>query len=215
MRYNQHAYANLCAAYAGPRSPSAPVKNPRIALIYAKHCRLFRVDQRNSRNELENLTDALAMMFPHLKREKPMQPQADAIVEIDESQVGYFGGLGKMLHPSPATVAALIQQVPAHKLLTTDLLRRQLAAQFNVQGTCPVTTKKALQTLANDAGGNLPYWRVIKQNGELNAIFPGGVAGQAALLQQEGFTIDTSGKAPKVKQFKASLVRFDREGQSI
>jgi hypothetical protein len=50
---------------------------------------------------------------------------------------------------------------------------------------------------------------VIKQHGELNAMFPGGVAEQAVRLQQEGFTIDTSGKVPKVKQFKASLVRFD------
>ncbi len=51
--------------------------------------------------------------------------------------------------------------------------------------------------------------RVIKQNGELNAIFPGGVEAQAVRLRQEGFTIDTNGKVPKVKQFKASLVRFD------
>jgi hypothetical protein len=144
-----------------------------------------------------------------------MEPQADAIVDIAESQVGYFGGPGKMLLPSLATVAALIQKVPAHKLLTTDLLRKQLADQFNVQGTCPVTTKKALRAIANDPSNLVAYWRVIKQNGELNAIFPGGVEGQAALLRQEGFAIDTNAKAPKVKQFKASLVRFDQEGQSI
>jgi hypothetical protein len=144
-----------------------------------------------------------------------MQPQADAIVEIVEAQVRYFGGPGKMLLPSPATVAALIKRIPAHKLLTTDLLRKTLANQFNVQGTCPVTTKKALQAIANDTRNNVGYWRVIKQNGELNAIFPGGVERQAALLRQEGFAIDTNGKVPRVKQFKASLVRFDEEGQSI
>ena len=78
--------------------------------------------------------------------------EQDAIVEIAPSQVGYFGGPGKLLLPCPATVAALIRKVPAHNILTTDLLRRQLARQFNVQGTCPVTTKKALQTIADDAG---------------------------------------------------------------
>ena len=135
--------------------------------------------------------------------------EQDAIVDIAPSQVSYFGGPGKMLLPCPATVAALIQKVPAHTILTTDLLRKQLAKQFNVQGTCPVTTKKALQTIANTADNDVPYWRVIKQNGELNAIFPGGVAGQADLLRQEGFVIDTNGKALKVKQFKASLVHFD------
>jgi len=144
-----------------------------------------------------------------------MQPQADAIVEIAESQIRYFGGPGKMLLPCPATVAALIKRIPEHKVLTTDLLRKQLANQFNVQGTCPVTTKKALQVIANDTRNRVAYWRVIKQNGELNAIFPGGVEGQAALLRQEGFAIDMSAKTPKVKQFKASLVRFDQQGQSI
>jgi alkylated DNA nucleotide flippase Atl1 len=140
-----------------------------------------------------------------------MELQKDAIVNIAPSQVGYIGGPGKMLLPSPATVAALIEQIPQRKLLTTDLLRKQLAGQFNVQGTCPVTTKKALQAIANGTSGAVPYWRVIKQNGELNATFPGGVDGQAELLRQEGFTIDTSGKTPKVKQFKASLVRFDQQ----
>jgi alkylated DNA nucleotide flippase Atl1 len=73
----------------------------------------------------------------------------------------------------------------------------------------------ALQAIANDTSKNVAYWRVIKQNGELNAIFPGGVEGQAAHLRQEGFTIDTNGKVPKVKQFKASLVHFDQEEPNI
>jgi alkylated DNA nucleotide flippase Atl1 len=138
-----------------------------------------------------------------------MELQEDAIVDISENQVRYFGGPGKMLLPSPATVEALIKKIPKHKLITTDLLRRELANQFNVQGTCPFTTKKALQAIAHDSSKNVAYWRVIKQSGELNAIFPGGIEGQAALLRQEGFTIDTKGKVPKVKQFRESLVRFD------
>lgn len=143
-----------------------------------------------------------------------MKQQKDVIVDIGPSKEGYFGGPGKMLIPSPATVAAMLKKIPEHKILTTGLLRKQLADQFNVQGTCPVTTKKVLQTLANDPAESVPYWRVIKQNGELNAIFPGGVAAQANLLRQEGFTIDTNGKVPKVKQFKASLVRFEQDEQS-
>jgi len=145
------------------------------------------------------------------RHQETAMAQEDAIVDIAPSQIGYFGGPGKMLLPSLATVAALIEQIPERKLLTTDLLRRQLAAQFNVQGTCPVTTKKALQAIGQDASSAIAYWRVIKQNGELNAFFPGGADGQSQKLQQEGFTIDTTGKAPKVKQFKASLVRFDTQ----
>ena len=132
----------------------------------------------------------------------------DSFKEISEKQISYFGGLGQMLLPSPTTIEAVLQQIPQSKLLTTDQLRKHLADQFNVQGTCPVTTKKVLQAIAHDPSSDTPYWRVIKQNGELNSIFPGGVAGQAARLEQEGFIIDSTGKAPKVKHFKENLVHF-------
>jgi alkylated DNA nucleotide flippase Atl1 len=112
-----------------------------------------------------------------------------------------------MLLPSRATVAAMIKIIPENKLMTTGLLCKELANQFQVQGTCPVTTKKALQAIVNDSSTTVPYWRVIKQSGELMAYFPGGVEGHATCLKVEGFTINTNGKAPKVNDFKASLVR--------
>lgn len=135
-----------------------------------------------------------------------MELEEDFIVDIAESQIGYFGGPGKMLLPSIATVEAMIKTIPEHKLMTTDRLRKNLADQFNVRGTCPVTTRKALGIIANDSSKDTAYWRVIKQNGELIGIFPGGVEGHAILLKNEGFVIETTGKTPKVRQFKASLV---------
>jgi len=134
--------------------------------------------------------------------------QQDAIVDIPPNRVKFFGTTGKMLLPSPATVAAVIQTIPARKLITTDLLRRKLTDQFQVEGTCPVTTKKALRAIAHDTNARVAYWRVVNQNGGLVGIFPGGVEGHAALLRNEGFTIDTNGKAPKVMQFRDSLVRL-------
>ena len=38
-------------------------------------------------------------------------PRKDLIVEIPESRVKFFGRTGKMLLPSPATVAALIKEI--------------------------------------------------------------------------------------------------------
>jgi len=137
-----------------------------------------------------------------------MELQEDVIVDIPENRIRYFGGSGKMLLPSPATVAALIKEIPANKLVTTELLRQKLTAQFNVQGTCPVTTQKALQAIAHNSSKSVAYWRIINKNGGLIAKFPGGVEGHAALLRQEGYTIDTKGKIPKVKEFRESLVRF-------
>jgi hypothetical protein len=135
-----------------------------------------------------------------------MEPQEDVIVDIPKDRVKFFGGTGKMLLPAPATVAALIKKVPKRKLITTNLLCKELTDQFKVRGTCPVTTQKALQAIAHGSSKNIAYWRVINTNGGLIARFPGGAAGQAALLVEEGFTIDTKGKVSKVKNFRESLV---------
>jgi hypothetical protein len=138
-----------------------------------------------------------------------MEHQEDAIVDIPKDRVKFFGGTGKMLLPGPATVAALIKKIPESKLITTKLLCKELSDEFRVRGTCPVTTQRALQAIAHDSSKNIAYWRVINSNGGLIARFPGGATGQAALLREEGFTIDTKGKVPKVKNFRESLVRFD------
>ncbi len=135
-------------------------------------------------------------------------PTTDEIVDIPPNRLRYFGGPGKMLLPCPETVAAVIQKVPAQQLITTDLLRQTLTDQFEVQGTCPVTTRKALEVIAHDAQHNVAYWRVVNASGGLNSRYPGGVQGQAALLRQEGIPVDFSGKAPKVKAFRERLVRF-------
>ena len=72
-----------------------------------------------------------------------MESQEDVIVDIPKDRVKFFGGTGKMLLPSPATVAALIKKIPKRKLVTTNLLCKELTDQFKVRGTCPVTTQKA------------------------------------------------------------------------
>jgi hypothetical protein len=41
-----------------------------------------------------------------------MTMQADLIVDIPAERIKFFGTTGKMLLPCPATVAALIEQIP-------------------------------------------------------------------------------------------------------
>ena len=134
--------------------------------------------------------------------------QADAIVDIPENRIRYFGRKGKMLLPCPATIAAVIQRVPERKLLTTDLLRSYLTTRFQVEGTCPVTTRKSLVAVAQNQPDDVAYWRIINQNGALIASFPGGVDAHAALLKQEDFAIDSTGKVPQVVNFREKLVDF-------
>lgn len=53
-----------------------------------------------------------------------------------------------------------------------------------------------------------PYWRTLKAGGLINEKYPGGVEGQAGLLETEGHTIevDRSGKPKKVRDFEKALV---------
>ena len=138
-----------------------------------------------------------------------MQLSEDTIVEISESLERFFGKSGKMLKPSRATIEALIQKIPADKVITISLLREELARQFGVAVTCPSDTKQALKAIAADADCTVSYWHVLKSDGELISYFPDGVKGHAAHLEQEGFTIDTEEKIPKVKGYKQRLAQFE------
>lgn len=134
--------------------------------------------------------------------------QEDAIVDIPENRVKFFGTTGKMLLPCPATLAAVIEKVPDDKLITTEALREELSRQFDVEATCPVTTRKSLGALAKDKTQTVAYWRVVNGNGGLMASFPGGAAGHAERLKNAGFGVETDGKAPKVQKPKDVLYRF-------
>jgi alkylated DNA nucleotide flippase Atl1 len=138
----------------------------------------------------------------------------DSIVEIAPQLERFFGTSGRMLKPCAATVAALVAKIPAGQVVTTDSLRRTLADQFGVEVACPYDTKMALLEISNDSslnqsGLNVPFWRVVKANGELNPKYPGGLEAQVALLQSEGFTVDDSGKKPRIKPFKDKLFAFN------
>jgi alkylated DNA nucleotide flippase Atl1 len=132
--------------------------------------------------------------------------QEDIIVDISKAREKFFGCSGKMLLPSRKTVQALLEKIPEQQLATTEWIQRTLAAQFSVEVTCPVATRKALQAIAKDSSGNMAFWRVVKKNGELMAIYPGGVAVQAQQLTQQGFEIDSTAKKSKVLNLKTHLV---------
>jgi alkylated DNA nucleotide flippase Atl1 len=65
-------------------------------------------------------------------------------------------------------------------------------------------------TVANateEIKGDVPYWRTIKNNGELNAKFPGGIERHKKLLEKEGFRILRKGKKYIVDDFENYLSR--------
>ena len=119
--------------------------------------------------------------------------QEDRIVDIPDNRIKFFGTTGKMLLPCSKTVATIISKIPEGKLMTTEQLRKTLSEQFQVQGTCPVTLKKSLQAVVKESN-HLPYWRIIKANGETLSYIPDA----KEKLEKEGFEIEAKDK--KIKE---------------
>ena len=122
-----------------------------------------------------------------------------------------------MLIPTPKLVDALIRKVPRGKLLTVGEMRRKLAVDFAADVTCPLTTGIFVRIAAEAAEEDrlngrqkiTPYWRVIKDDGNLNPKFPGGAAQQTRYLQSEGFLVSPNGrKPPIVKEFEEKLFKL-------
>jgi len=118
---------------------------------------------------------------------------------------------------NPREVEALMQLVPEGKLTTLIEICKKIAEQYHVKGCCTLTAGIFTMTAANAAEemkaqgkpNDLPYWRTLKSNGELNPKFPGGIEGHAAHLKKEGFTILHKGKRAFVSDYAKHLFSFD------
>jgi len=149
-------------------------------------------------------------------RDKLEKKQEPKIVDTPPKMQKF--GAGKMLVPTPSLVDAVMQKVPSGKLLSVNQIRQRLAADFNADSTCPLTTGIFVRISAEAAEEYMhlgrkditPYWRVIKNDGSLNEKFPGGVEAQARRLENEGHTIEpvAGRKPPKVKDFEKSLFQL-------
>jgi alkylated DNA nucleotide flippase Atl1 len=140
--------------------------------------------------------------FPKILSFNPRFPCGKALLKS-----GAQPGDSVVLAP-PSAVVAIIQTVPFGKLMTLSTICAQLAQQYGTKFCCPLTTGIFVMIAANaaaEAESDLPYWRIIKNNGELNEKFPGGATSQKNRLEKEGHTIITKGK----KHFIEDLDRID------
>lgn len=107
----------------------------------------------------------------------------------------------------PLEVDAIMKEVPRGQLITLKEICEQLARKHETQYCCTLTTGIFVTTAANAAeetNGNTPYWRTLKNNGELNKKYPGGVERQKRRLEKEGHTVAAKGKRLFVKTFEKS-----------
>ncbi len=131
------------------------------------------------------------------------------IIEItDPRMIERFRGTRMLIAP-PLAYDALMRQVPAGKVLTSDVIRDYLARRHGADFTCPLTAGIFMNIAASASAERMkdetPYWRTLKKDGELNEKYPDGVEGQKALLEAEGHTIVQKGKRYFVKDYADKL----------
>ena len=126
-------------------------------------------------------------------------------------------GQGSIVIPSPQEVDAIMHKIPPTRLVTIFQISDQLAYQHGTTIGCTVTTGIFANMAARAAGEDeadgkraTPYWRCLKNNGELNAKYPGGISALMSRLEAEGHTVVQKGKRFVVQDFEKQLVSTRR-----
>ncbi len=142
-------------------------------------------------------------------RAKLQKPGLPKLVPVPDGMAKRLGH-GLMVIPTALQVDAMIRKIPRGQIGTLREIRKRLARWYNVDVACPLVTGIFLRIAAEAAEEDrqagrseiTPYWRVVGEDGSLNAKFPGGAEQQAQLLRDEGHTLEngrvvmTQTKAP-------------------
>lgn len=138
----------------------------------------------------ENKKDFNAML--HDSKDMPK------IIEItDEKSIEKYGG-SRMYFAPPRDYDTVMRRVPKGKLITVGDIRAYFAKRNNADFTDPITAGIFCSIAAwasfQRTEDITPYWRTLKNNGELNPKYPGGIEEQKKLLEAEGFAIVKKGR---------------------
>ena len=119
--------------------------------------------------------------------------------------VARFGG-ARLLIAAPIQYNEIMARVPNGKVTTVDRIRAYLAKQASADATCPLTAGIFSNICAHASvergEEQIPWWRTLKANGELNDKFPDG---QKLLLEMEGHTVIQKSKRWFVEDFEDKL----------
>lgn len=122
-------------------------------------------------------------------------------------------GTGTMVIARPMDVKKIMDRVLAGHLITINEIRKQLAQQYGTDTACPITTgifawitaHAAVEELEAGNKATTPYWRTLKQGGEINPKYPGGLQAQISLLEADGHEVIVRGKKVLVKDYQIKL----------
>jgi alkylated DNA nucleotide flippase Atl1 len=124
-----------------------------------------------------------------------------------------WGGT-KMLIAEPMAYNNIMARIPKGKLTTTIDIRAHLAQKAKADFTCPLTagifTNIAANASAERGHDEIPYWRTLKKDGELNEKYPGGITSQKELLEHEGHKVIQKGKRYFVENYSTKLTNLNK-----
>lgn len=115
-------------------------------------------------------------------------------------------GQGKMLIPAPLDLETLVKKIPRGRVTTLRALGDELAQAAGAVASCPITSGIFLKLVAIAAEEDLaegkkrvaPWWRVVGPDGKLWPKAPGGLAGHARRLREDGVEIRMVRGTPRV-----------------
>ena len=115
----------------------------------------------------------------------------------DQKSIEKYGG-SKMYFAPPIDYDKVMKQIPYGKVITVGNIREYFAMQNGADFTEPITAGifvsiGAWGSFQRSVDEN-PYWRTLKENGEVNAKEPGGIESQKEKLETEGHTIIQKGR---------------------
>ncbi len=135
------------------------------------------------------------------------------VVKLNDKQRAKFKA-NTLAIPSPIEVDELMRAVLKGNLTTINSMREKIAKRYKADAGCPITTGifAWIASYAAEESRDLgkkritPYWRTLKNGGELNPKYPGGIKQQSEALKSEGHSIITKGKRSFVESFEKKLV---------
>ena len=129
----------------------------------------------------------------------------------DKLSIEKYGG-DNMYFAPPMDYDEIMRKVPYGKLITVGNIRDYFAKKNNADFTDPITAGIFTSIVAwasyQRNEDETPYWRTLKNNGELNPKYPEGIELQKKKLEEEGHTIIQKGRTNiryYVKDYEKSL----------
>ncbi len=132
----------------------------------------------------------------------------------DKPSIKKYGG-DNMYFAPPCFYDEIMKKVPFGKLTTVKNIREYFAKKNKADFTDPITAGIFTSIVAwasyQREHDETPYWRTLKNNGELNPKYPEGIELQKKKLESEGHTIIKKGRTNiryYVKNYEENLIEL-------